>query len=131
MTYEVRSGDHRDHYVTLQKAVVAHTRNVTSRLPSTLYGPETLGSDGIMAREVIADYQPPQPVPGGPQQGPPTGGSIRAYWYARGQVDAMDGLAWFDETDAARFSLEQQAAPQSGYAGEWKRYLSRNAPEEV
>lgn len=130
MTYEIRSGDRRSHYDDLPKAVLAHTRNVTGRVPSTLYGPETLASDGIMNRDVIADYTPPTPDPKVPLLMAPPGGSIRAYWYARGQVDAMGGLAWYDETDAARFSLEQANSPQRNYADEWSRYLRRNEPKE-
>lgn len=130
MTYEVRSGDHRNHYVTLSKAVTAHARNVTSRLPSTLYGAETLASDGIMAREVIAEYEPPSVPSGSAPLKPPPGGSIRAYWYARGQVDAMDGLAWFDESDAAQFSIETANSRDFEYKDEWARYLRRNEPRE-
>ena len=130
MTYEIRSGDHRVHYDSLPKAVLAHTRNVTGRLPSTLYGPETLASDGIMTRDVIADYAPPEPPAGRTRNSPPPGGSVRAYWYAIGQVDAMGGLAWYDETDAARFSSEQASSPKSAFKAEWAQYVERNRPKE-
>lgn len=130
MTYEIRSGDRRVHYDTLPKAVLAHTRNVTGRLPSTLYGPETLASDGIMHRDVIADYSPPEPPTDRERRSPPPGGSVRAYWYALGQVDAMGGLAWYDESDAARFSGEQAASPQSTFKVAWAQYMERNKPRE-
>lgn len=130
VTYEVRSGDHRDHYVTLSKAVTAHARNVTSRLPSTLYGPETLGSDGIMSRDVIASYEPPEPPKDRHPRSSPPGGSPRAYYYALGHVDGMDGLAWFTEDDAAQFSVQCVRSPASTLKDEWSQYLRQNEPRE-
>lgn len=130
MTYAVKSLGQTHHHETLAKAVVNYTRIVTRHEPATLHGPETLASDGIMAREVIASYEPPTPPEDRDPQFPPPGGSIRAYYYALGHVDAMDGLAWFTEDDAAQFSVEIANSRDCDYKKEWARYLRRNEPRE-
>ena len=130
MTYSVKINGRNFDHDTLRLAVPDYVRAVTRRLPVTLYGPETLASDGVMAREVIAEYEPPSVPRGSAPLRPPPGGSIRAYWYARGQVDAMDGLAWFDEYDAAQFSIENANSRDRDYKDDWSRYLRRNEPRE-
>ena len=106
VTYTVKANGRFSDHDTLRLAVSDYVKAVTRRLPVTLYGPETLASDGIMAREVIAEYEPPSVPRGSAPLRPPPGGSIRAYYYALGHVDGMDGLAWFTEDDAAQFSVE-------------------------
>lgn len=130
MTYTVKSLGQRLEYDALRYAVPAYTRHVTSHLPVTLYGPETLASDGIMAREVIASYEPPEPPKDRRPRAAPPGGSPRAYYYALGHVDAMDGLAWFTEDDAARFSVQCVRSPASTLKDEWSQYLRQNEPRE-
>lgn len=130
MTYTVKSLGETYSYETLATAVVHYTRVVTSRRPVELRGPETLALDGIASADLIASYQPPEPPEDRVEGAVPPGGSPRAYSYALGHVDAMDGLAWFTEKDAARFSVQVAYVPASRYKDEWSRYLWFNEPQE-
>lgn len=130
MTYTVKSLGQTHVHLTLAKAVVDYTRHVTSHLPVELRGPETLALDRIITANIIASYEPPTPPKDRDPQFPPPGGSIRAYYYALGHVDGMDGLAWFTEDDAAQFSVEIANSRDCDYKNEWARYLRRNEPRE-
>ena len=130
MTYTVKSAVETHMHETLAKAVVDYTRHVTSHLSVELLGPEMLALDGIATVNIIASYEPPEPPKDRHPRSAPPGGSPRAYCYALGHVDGMDGLAWFTEDDAARFAVQSVHTPVAQYKDEWSRYLRQNEPRE-